>query len=189
MFEVCSGTVRSGATWADDSHFLEHRAQRSSIPSRTRFCSKNLIDLESQFSQEALLFVAKTTRKDHGDARGLSALSFVLAEAVRHRIERADTPTAQMFFSQRSAPADDRDIMKPLSLIDQLALVAIFEAGKKLVSCLRNFIIAGNGTTIQGMTIKYRLFHKRYIRISEPIVDIGETFFESIVVHRICLAI
>jgi hypothetical protein len=66
----------------------------------------------------------------------LSTLSFVLADAVHHRTESIETPTAQMFLSQRSAPADDRDIMKTLSLIDQLALVAIFKTGKKLVSCL-----------------------------------------------------
>jgi hypothetical protein len=34
---------------------------------------------------------------------GLSALSFVLARAVRHRTERVDTPTVLMFLSQRSA--------------------------------------------------------------------------------------
>jgi hypothetical protein len=74
-----------------------------------------------------------------------------------------------MFLSQRSAPADDRNIMKTLSLIDQLALVAIFEAGEKLVSWTRNFIIARNGppfgiSEIQGRIIDNKLFLARQIR-------------------------
>jgi hypothetical protein len=41
--------------------------------------------------------------------------------------------------------------MKTLPLIDQLALVAIFKAGKKLVSCRQNFVIAGNGSTVRHL--------------------------------------
>jgi Cdc6-like AAA superfamily ATPase len=105
--------------------------------------------LNDYISQESFLFVANTVGKDHCNAReALSALSFVIAEAVHHRTERIDAPTAQMFLSQRSAPADDRDIMKTLSLIDQLALVAIFKPWKKLVSCLQNSVIAENRSTV-----------------------------------------
>jgi hypothetical protein len=36
MFGVCSNTVRSLATWADDPHSFEHQAERLSISSRSR---------------------------------------------------------------------------------------------------------------------------------------------------------
>jgi hypothetical protein len=52
-----------------------------------------------------------------GAPERISALIFVLARAVRHRIERIDTPIAPMFLRQRNALADDGDIMKTLSLI------------------------------------------------------------------------
>jgi hypothetical protein len=125
--------------------------------------------LDLSFVRELFFLLPRSPEKIMETPEGLSAVSFVLAEAVGHRTERVDTPTAQMFLSQRSAPADGRDIMKTLSLFDQLALVAIFEAGKKLVSCLRNFVIAGMSrafgiSAIQGRTIENNFSLARQMR-------------------------
>jgi Cdc6-like AAA superfamily ATPase len=94
-----------------------------------------------QIAKEALLFIAKTIGKDHGDAREvLSALNFVLAEAIRGATEKVDIPTAKHLLDLRSAAGDDLRIIQTMSLVDQFALVAIFKAGKKWVSCLQGFL-------------------------------------------------
>jgi Cdc6-like AAA superfamily ATPase len=94
-----------------------------------------------QIAKEALLFIAKTIGKDHGDAREvLSALNWVLAESVRTRIQKVDIATAKKLLDLRNAAVDDRRVMQTMSLIDQLALVAIFKSGKKWVSCLQGFV-------------------------------------------------
>jgi hypothetical protein len=122
-------------------------------------------DLNDHIDQEGILLVANPIGRDHGDVREvLSALSFVLAETIHHRTKSIDTPTAQMFLSQSSSPPDDRDIMNILSLVDQLALVAIFKAGRSWVRAHKTSSLLGMGlpfgiSEIQGRMINSELFH------------------------------
>jgi hypothetical protein len=103
--------------------------------------SERIGGLPAQIGREALLFIAKTIGKDRGDAReALSALGFVLAEAVREKAERLDLPTAKRLLDMRAAPADDMRVIASMGLIDQLALVAIFKGWKRWMSCLQGFI-------------------------------------------------
>jgi Cdc6-like AAA superfamily ATPase len=96
--------------------------------------------LSDQIAKEALLFIAKTIGKDHGDAREvLSALNFVIAEALRKGVGRVDMATAKQMLDLRGASGEEQKVMRTMSLIDQMALVAIFKAGKKWVSCLQGF--------------------------------------------------
>jgi Cdc6-like AAA superfamily ATPase len=98
--------------------------------------------LNDKITCDALLFLAKTIGKDHGDAREvLSALNFVVTEAVRRGFERIDLAATRQFLDLRTAPAaDGRRVLGSMSLIDQFALVAICNAGKKWLSCLQRII-------------------------------------------------
>jgi Cdc6-like AAA superfamily ATPase len=97
--------------------------------------------LNDHIAKEAILFIAKTIGKDHGDAREvLSALNFVLSEAIRRKTDRIDIPIAKQFLDLRNAPTEEKQIMQTMPLIDQLALVAIFKTGKKWISCLQTFM-------------------------------------------------
>jgi Cdc6-like AAA superfamily ATPase len=80
--------------------------------------------LNNHISQETLLFVAKTIGKDHGDTReALSALNFILAEAVRHRTARIGTPTAQM---EKKLVSCLQNFVKQMQVLIEMNVVDIF---------------------------------------------------------------
>ena len=80
---------------------------------------------------QVIEYLAKSIGKDKGDARGiLSCLNYVLCEAVRSGMERLDLKTAVQFLKKRS-DKEKSGIMADVTLIDQLALVAVIKGGKK----------------------------------------------------------
>ena len=80
---------------------------------------------------EVIEYIAKSIGKDKGDARGiLSCLNFVLCEAVRADLEYLDLKTAVKFLQKRGNK-ERSGSMGDVTLIDQLALVAVIKGGKK----------------------------------------------------------